>query len=375
MEIQDAQELSPWEHRVVEACDQYARLFPDDKAAGAIYKSAYLLYDRYRFEEAAERFRVVIQMDPSTEQAELAAELILDSLAVRESWQALEDNARLFAAQPMLGSAEFRTQAMEVAQKAALRFIEVELARTSDAISAADAYVAFAEEFGEAQTAALALNNASVHYHAADRLDQAMAVRHVLVDDSRFGPKTRFYFDQVGALGFDYETIADYGRVAGYYEQLWMLVPAERQHLEGDDVALAGLEAQASEAIYSAAALRAALRQRAESVENYREFVDAYPEHPAAPDAYLRMGSQLEGDRRNEPLVAIPAPTPTCRHSCCWSWPGPTSKSTSLWRSPSVGGTTPIGPSPRPWPPRPAPFRRWSMPSSRSWTPARVSGR
>ena len=52
-----------------------------------------------------------------------------------------------------------------------------------------------------------------------------MKVRHILVEDPKFGDKTKYYYDQVAALGYDYETIADYDKAAFYYEKLWGAVP------------------------------------------------------------------------------------------------------------------------------------------------------
>ena len=46
-----------------------------------------------------------------------------------------------------------------------------------------------------------------------DGVDDAVKVRHILVEDPKFGDKTKYYYDQVAALGYDYETIADYEKM------------------------------------------------------------------------------------------------------------------------------------------------------------------
>jgi len=49
--------FTEWEKNLLAACDQFSRIFKDDKKTrNIIYKSAYLLYNKYQFENAAEQF-------------------------------------------------------------------------------------------------------------------------------------------------------------------------------------------------------------------------------------------------------------------------------------------------------------------------------
>lgn len=107
----DPQPLSEWEQRSLAALDQYARMFPDQpKTPNVLYKAAYLLYNRNRFKEASERFHVVIGMNPATEEAEQAANLVLDSFMQAKDWRSLRDSAKAFYDQPGLGSETFKSE-------------------------------------------------------------------------------------------------------------------------------------------------------------------------------------------------------------------------------------------------------------------------
>ncbi len=291
----EPQALTEWEQRLVDACAQYATLYPDDKKAiNAIYKSGYMLYNKYRFEEAAEQFKLVINMDPRSSNASQAAELILDSFVVRENWQALKDNAKFYHDKEGLGGAKFKKETYEVYERASFKVIEVNLAADSDKGKAADAFVAFYEEFPEATTAAQALNNASIYYYDTDRVDDAVKVRHILVEDPKFGAKTKYYYNQIAALGYDYETIADFDRASFYYEKLWALYPEEKKKVEKDGGDGAGLEAKAGDAIFTAAVFRNGLGEWEKGIGNYNEFTTVFESDDRVADIRIRVAKIYE---------------------------------------------------------------------------------
>jgi TolA-binding protein len=295
-EMTEPQPLTDWEQRLVEACKQYAELYPNDKKVrNIIYKSAFLLYNKYRFEEAADQFRVVIQMDPKSSQAEQAANLILDSFVVRKDWANLKENSKFYYDQPSLGSAKFKKDTYDVYQRASFKLIEVTLEKDENYGQAGNSFVAFYEEFPEADTAAQALNNASVYYHRVNRVADAMTVRHILVEDPKFGDETKYYYDQIGSLGYDYETIADFDKAAFYYEKLWSLYPEERKELAKDDNAdLTSIDAKAGDAIYSAAVFRNALGSWQPAIDNYSAFTDEFTADERVPEVLLTIAGVYE---------------------------------------------------------------------------------
>ena len=291
-------ELTAWEQRFVDACNKYATLYPTDKRVkDVIYKSAYLLYNKYRFDEAAEQFRAVIAMDPRSREAELGANLILDALNVRKNWEALRTTSKAFHDQDGLGSKAFKTDTYKIYENASFKLIEVGLEKSGDKEKAADGFVAFYEEFPESPIAAQALNNASAYYAETKRVVDSVKVRHILVDDERFAGKTKYYYDQVGFLGYDYELIADLGKASDYYERLWGLYGEEKEKPENKDK-LEEMAARAGDAIYSAAVFRKALGEWERAIENYRAFVAAFPDDDRVPETLIRIGTIYEENAR-----------------------------------------------------------------------------
>ena len=233
-EKKEPQPLTDWEKRLVSSSAKFAELYPQDKKViGFIYESAYMLYYKFRFAEAADQFKRVIKMDPRSKQAETAANLILDSFVVNEDWENLKKNSKFYYEQESLGSSSFKKEVYQIYENASFKVIEVDFGKDEDKGKAADRFVAFYEEFPDSKVAAKALNNASVYYTQVDRLVDSLKIRHILVEDPKFGPKTKYYYDQISNLGFNYETVADFEKAAFYYEKLFSLYPEERKEGEG----------------------------------------------------------------------------------------------------------------------------------------------
>ncbi|MBT3221072.1 MAG: tetratricopeptide repeat protein, partial [Proteobacteria bacterium] len=296
-EAKDPQPLTEWEQKLVDSSALYASLYPDDhkKVRSIIYKSAYLLYNKYRFEEAADQFKKVIQMDPKSKQAEQAANLILDSFVVNQDYKNLKKNAKFYYDQEGLGSSKFKTEVYNIYQRASFKLIEITHEKDQDFSVTADSFVAYYEEFPEADTAAQALNNASVYYYKVNRIADAMKVRHILIEDPKFGAATKYYYSQIASLGYDYETIAHFEKAAYYYEKLHALWPEERKKVEKDAPDTIGeFDTQAADAIYSAAVFRNALGKWEPAIANYGKFIKDFGSDERVIDVRLTIGRTYE---------------------------------------------------------------------------------
>ncbi|MEN0063056.1 MAG: tetratricopeptide repeat protein [Myxococcota bacterium] len=291
----EPEELTEWEQRFVDACLKYAELYKGDKRVkNMIYKSAYLLYNKFQFDNAATQFRAVIAMNPASQQAEYAAQLILDALVVKEDWDSLRTTAKAFYDEKKLGGKVFKTDAYNIYENASFKLIDVTFEKDKDYSKAADAYMGFYEEFRETaklEKTAKAVNNAAVYYSKSGRVADAVTAREILVEDEKYAGKTKYYYEQVGFLGYDYERIADYDKAAGYYEKLWGLYQertGKKEKLSDD------LVQQAGDAIFSAAVFRKGLGEWQQSITDYNAFVKAYPTDSRVADIKLRVGKIYE---------------------------------------------------------------------------------
>lgn len=264
--------LSDWEQNLLKACDQFSELYKDDKnAKNIIYKAAYLLYNHNMFKQASDRFRVVISMDPKSREAEQAANLILDSFNLVEDWQNLKEVSKAFYDQDGLGSSGFKKEVYNIYERASFKLIEINFEKSKDEGSAAVAYIAFYDEFNNSEVADLALNNSAVYFHNTGRIGDSMKARHILVD--RF-PKSKYYTANIAALGFDYESIADFGEAAQWYERLYN---QDKTHEATGD------------AIYSAALFRRALGDWQAALKNFQFFITDFSKDTRVPAIKLEI--------------------------------------------------------------------------------------
>ncbi len=295
--------LTQWEQNLISACKQYADLYPaSDKVEVAIYKSAYLLYKRFHFTEAAEQFRAVIKMNPQSENAQFSAQLILDALAIREEYTSLRDTAKAFFQEQTLGNTAFKKEMYDLWSSAAFTVIEEAFKAKADKVATADAYMQFYKDFPDFSKADLAINNAAVYYYESNRVAQSMEARHIIVEDVKFAGKSKYYYGSVAALGFNYERLADFENAAKYYDKLFTLYPAERARVvatKADDVATktAALDEQASAAVYSSAVLHDALGDWQGAISRYRQLISSFPTDSRIRDTRLTIARLYEDNK------------------------------------------------------------------------------
>lgn len=273
--------LTDWEQKQLVALDQYATLFDDAKTRSVVYKSAWLLYNRNHYKEASARFNRVIALDPKSREAEQAADLILDSFALVEDWESLRTNAKLYFDQPDLGSAAFKKGVFAVYENASLKRIE-----TGKRDKAAE-YLIFYAEFPGSANADLALHNAAVHLHDAGQIPASMRAREELL--TKF-PASKYYRDEVAALGWDYESIADFAQAAAWYERLYAVAPSHPA---------------AADALYSAGLFRGSLGQWERAIVDYEAYAAAWPERANTTGVLLDIGRLYEDNGRKAEASAV----------------------------------------------------------------------
>lgn len=84
----------PLDDRLVDVVSAYLDHFPDDSAAtGLRYRAAYALYAAQRFDEAGPWLQAVIEADPGSNEAAMAANLWVDAAAVESDYAAMAERA------------------------------------------------------------------------------------------------------------------------------------------------------------------------------------------------------------------------------------------------------------------------------------------
>lgn len=179
-------------------------------------------------------------------------------------------------------------------ESARIEGVEARLLRTGDKATAVVEYLVFQEELPASTHADLALHDAAVYLAELARPRDAIRARERLVEQY---PKSKYAADEMAALGFAYESLADFRQAAAWYERL---------------VATQPTHPAAADALYSAAVLRSSLGQGVAAMGNYSRFVQAWPQHPAAHGARIEIAALMEANGRlaeaSQAWLAIFAP-------------------------------------------------------------------
>ncbi len=278
--------LGAWERREIDAIDAFLRTYGGDRTLAMTYRAGWILYQKNHFREASERFRVVMAQAPRSREAEQAADLILDSLALVQDWEALAATAKVVAETPELGSDAFRASARAIYEKARFKQIEARFARDGDTIAAAGGALAYARELPSSPVADLALHNAAAWLDGRD-LRGAIAAREALVAGY---PTSKYRTAAYAALGFGYESLAAFDEAATWYERFAAADPAHPD---------------AAAALWSAGLFRATLGQWQEAVADWQRYVSTWPDRPDAPGVTLQVGPLLAQNGRAADAAAL----------------------------------------------------------------------
>lgn len=263
------------EQALLDAADRFVAAWPeDDKAQAIAFSAARLAYDRGRLDEAATRFEAVVAMEPSHPRAEQSVHLRLDILVQQQDIVALHDNAERWRQTPGLGSPMFKAELARIVRRSALQLAQArhEAGDSRGAAADADAWLTTWSDEAAPELIAQALHNAAVYHQAAAQPLQALAKRRRLIEDSRFGPDTAHWADDLAALGYGLEGLARFAEAAGYYERLFTEVPTHPG---------------AADALFSAAVFRRALGEHQQAAQDFRTFWQRFPSDGRASEAAL----------------------------------------------------------------------------------------
>ncbi|MBM76631.1 MAG: hypothetical protein CMK59_14590 [Proteobacteria bacterium] len=284
-------ELSEWETKLLESLDNFGKIYPNHKdAIQYLTESADLLFEKNRLDEASERFRQVIAMNPKSKQAMRAAIQITEALAFRakskatsedfkqavSDYKALKETSKAFYDQKGLGNSKFKKDMFEYYQLAYLQLIDMtfksspgfalyntegsDLKDNNDVRAAANGFRDYVDAFPEAENAPNVLNTSAVYYYKIKDMAKTMETRHLMIDKY---PTSKYYIDHIAELGYAYETIADFETASQWYEKLFEI---DKEH------------ASAKDAFYTASLFRESLGQWEQAIANKEKYIQAYPE-------------------------------------------------------------------------------------------------
>jgi TolA-binding protein len=269
---------------LVRDSDVYLQRFPAAEKAPAIaYKAAEVFYTHADFDEARCRFEEVVAGWPTSEVAQFAANLIIESYLTMKDWAAVEE-------------ASGRLQSAEVARNAALnqtlqkfklggRFNRaMQLMEAKDYERAAGLFIALVQEDPKHEFADKALYNAASCYEGARRFESALRMYERISIEY---PKAALADEALFRVGFNAENTYDFEKAVQRYLQLVDTYPKSKHR---------------KDALYNAARALESLQRYDEAAAAFARYAKAYPgaEDAAATLFHAALIYERTGDWKRE---------------------------------------------------------------------------
>lgn len=255
--------------------------YPDYKGAidelrhKFLYMTAQILYYHNRFDEARPRLERILNEYPRTIEADYAAGLLIDSYVAEGDLEQVRRWSKKVMTM-VLGPAEVPMDRFQGTLEGSTFMLAHEVAKNGDPVGAAEAFLAFMQEFPGSRHGPDALHNAAFFYQEAGKNEQANELYEQFVVRYPDNPKSRLlYFRLAG----NYEAIFELEKAIGHYEELRRRFP--------DDP-------DAPDALWNAAFLRVGLGQHLEAARGYEEYAEKYPEREDREETHWRAGEQYE---------------------------------------------------------------------------------
>jgi len=199
------------------AARHYIATWPRATDVAAVkFNLARSYYDEARYQESAELFAALVEEFPNRAEGEVAAELALDSLRLRDDFGGLVVLAKRLGANQKL-SPKLRADLAAMASGAETRALEsVTLAAGSQGEGMVDGLMAFAASHKGSDIGERALVNAFITARNSDDLEQVLEVGERLLSEY---PNSEVAPDALATMGRMALQAADFERAARYFDQ------------------------------------------------------------------------------------------------------------------------------------------------------------
>ncbi len=259
----------------VASSDRFVTLLPSSERAPAIrYRAAEVFYKHDQFDEARRRFLEIVDRHPSSEVAQYASNLLIESYLATEDWANVEKwSAKLIdiAQRDKARGDQDKFLAGLRGFKVGAQFKQAEKYDAEGEFEkAADTYVKLVDENRGHQFADKALFNAAVAYEKVRRFDSASKTYKRIFDgypESALAPRALFRVGINAEKGFDFgEAVAAYTRLVDRYPK-------------SEDRA---------DAMYNVAVVLEHQQDYRDAAKAYQRYARTFPQRDDAPQMYFR---------------------------------------------------------------------------------------
>ena len=184
-----------------------------------MYLAAQILFHHRRFEDARPRFEALIAEHPRSMEANYAAGLLVDSYLAEGDLQQVREATLRFTINPPGPPTEIDPERFSGTLEGSTFQLAMSHAEGGDNIQAAEAFMAFREEFPGSEFDADALYNAAFYYQQAGKIEQSNAMYEQFVQE---------YPKDSRSLGLFFRIAANYESAFELDEGRGLLRPSPR---------------------------------------------------------------------------------------------------------------------------------------------------
>lgn len=301
--------IDPFRQNLLEACLRYLQYIPGgDKRVELSFKAANIYYRHNQFEESTKMFADIAlnhadyKFETGEKAGELAANLILDTYNLLGDYAKVNEWSRKFYRDPKLSTGDFKTALAQVIEESSFKLVN-QMEAQKDYARAAEAYLAFVDEFPKSAIAEKALYNAQIDFFQAKMLDRSIEVRKQII--AKY-PKSEFVPSCIYGNAEAAEAIADFEESAEYYEKYVEMYerskgpapvkkgkrgkkapPAEPSKQKWE-------ESKAQIALFNAGVFREGLGQYKQALRNRERYLQMWPQSKDAEAVFLSIADLHE---------------------------------------------------------------------------------
>jgi cellulose synthase operon protein C len=265
-----------WAPKLIEACNQFITLFPnDEKVPDIIYQKAKLYYNYNNFDDAMLPLVELTSKYQKAQVTNFARKMILDIYGIRKDWDNIILWADNFLKDPYFATPENKTYLLGLIQDATFKKA-FDLSKKNENEKAAQIFVSLQEKYPDSKLADKALYNAILNYLLVNKMSSAASIFTRL---EKQYPSSENVAKANLAIANNYESKFDYRKAAEYYE-----IFADREPKS----------AKAPDCLYNAALYRETMEEYPKAIENYKKYISLYPTKKDVPDITFNIAMIYE---------------------------------------------------------------------------------
>jgi len=215
-------EIAPEKKALLEACERYLKYVPNgEKKVEIAYKAARIYYEYNHLDESVKRFTDITlnyadhKFEDGSKPCVITGNLVIDAFNLRGDTAKMNEYSRKFANEKCAQqNPEFKNDMYKLAEQTTFKLAN-QLDAQKEYLKAAEAYMAFINEFPKSDLADKAMFNASIDFYNGKHLDKAIETRKRIIKEY---PKSQFVPQTMFALAEGFEAIADFANASDYYE-------------------------------------------------------------------------------------------------------------------------------------------------------------